>query len=147
MLKSALDGTTCGAGAISAATLDRRGSYQAHDMEQSLRFEGLGHAHDGAKLMTCRVIGGLGRAGEQDYGDMLQAIVSLDDQAKIVAGHVLSFNLCEKNRRHCGAKHFKRLLGSGNNHNGVSVILQECAHGVCDPLIGFNCKNNGLQFS
>ena len=42
--------------------------------------------------MAGGVVGGLRGAREQNYGDVLQAIVAFDDQAEVVAAHVLAFH-------------------------------------------------------
>jgi hypothetical protein len=65
-------------------------------MEQALWLEWLGHADDSPKLMACGIISGLGRAGEQDYWNVLQPVVPLDDKAKIMAGHIFSFYFRKK---------------------------------------------------
>ena len=113
-------------------------------MQQAFGFEWLGHANDRAELVACGIIGGLRGLGQQNYRDTLQAIVALDDQAKIVAGHVGAFHFGEEDDRNGGLQNVESLLRGGNDDDGVTVIRKHAAHDVRGFGIGFDGQHHGL---
>lgn len=114
-------------------------------MEQAFGLEGLGHANDGAHLMAGRVIGGCGRAGDENYGNAGEAFVALHDEAQVMAAHVGAFDFRDEDGRNRGAQNVESLLGGGNDDDGVAIVRKNGAHDFGGFGIGFDAEDDGLR--
>src|SRR5580704_16936694 len=92
------------------------------------------------------VVGGLRGASKQNYWDALQTIVTLDDQAKIVAAHVRTFYFRDEASRDSGAQNFQRFLRRGHDDYGVAILPQNIAHDVRGALIRFDRQHHRHLF-
>ena len=94
--------------------------------------------------MARGIIGGLRGARQQNYGNVPQAVIPLDNQAEVVAGHVVAFHFSKKHGGHRGAQNFEGGLRRGHDDDGVAVGLQKIAHDVGGALVGFDGEHHGL---
>ena len=131
-----------GAGAAVGALVLRRRSDQADDVQKPFGLEWFCHTDDCAELMAGGIIGGLCGSRKQNDRHVLQAIVAFDDQAEIVAAHVLAFHFREETDRHGGAQNFERFLSCGHDDHGVAVLTKNIAHDIGSALIGFDREHN-----
>ena len=62
--------------------------------------------------------------GEQNYGNMLQAIVSFYHCAEVTARHHTALRTCDKNIGRFGLQDIQGLLRRGYDHDLIAIAFQ-----------------------
>ncbi len=122
-----------------------RGQHANH-MQETLLLVRLGHADDGAEGMRGRIIVGLSGASGHDDRDALEALVRLDDETEIVAGHVRNFDFGDEQIRGALAEEFDGFGSCFNGFGNVAFADEDGANRIARAGVGFDHEDQRHRF-